>query len=291
MSRSPRDYLVEVADDGLPAPEVGAWAEEKYRRVGMYAEMFATGMKNTWPTRVYVDLFAGSGHAIIRESGKRVLTSPMLALRAPDPFSRYILCERDESYAATLRVRASRSALAESCVVLNRDVNESTDEIGRLIPPYRRGNRVLTFCFVDPFGLDIHFETIRRFGEARAMDFLILLALGMDANRNWANYRRSENHKVDLFLGGDSWRNRWPSAERNGDSPILFLAREYAHAMNDIGYLTRDTSEMIEVKTYTNNMRLYYLAFFSKHPKGYEFWKHVRAYSTDQFDLGLSKES
>ena len=32
------------------------------------------------------------------------------------------------------------------------------------------------------------------------MDFLILLALHMDANRNYENYLREENTKIDLFL-------------------------------------------------------------------------------------------
>jgi hypothetical protein len=39
-------------DDGLPCPEVGAWAEDKYTLVGLYDRLFSTGKKNKWPTRV-----------------------------------------------------------------------------------------------------------------------------------------------------------------------------------------------------------------------------------------------
>ena len=59
--RTKSNYFIEVADDGLLSYEIGPWAEDKYRRLGMYAEMFATGMKNAWETRVLLDLFAGPG--------------------------------------------------------------------------------------------------------------------------------------------------------------------------------------------------------------------------------------
>ena len=41
--RKPRmNYLIEVPDDGLFAQPIGPWAEDKYRRSGMYAE-FTSG--------------------------------------------------------------------------------------------------------------------------------------------------------------------------------------------------------------------------------------------------------
>ncbi len=46
-----RDYFIEVPDDGLLTNPIGPWAEDKYGYVGMYAELFATGMKNRWPRR------------------------------------------------------------------------------------------------------------------------------------------------------------------------------------------------------------------------------------------------
>ncbi len=39
-------------NDGLLAPEVGGWAQKKYKLLQMYNELFATGMKNRWGTRV-----------------------------------------------------------------------------------------------------------------------------------------------------------------------------------------------------------------------------------------------
>lgn len=282
MKRRPKDYLVAAADDGFPAADVGPWAVEKYRRVGMYAEIFSTGMKNRWDCRTYIDLFAGPGHAVIRERGQRVLTSPLLALTVPDPFDKYILCDRDQRFVAALRTRAMALAPAASVEFVAGDVNESIGEIEAKIPSH-----CLTFCFVDPFGIDIHLETIRRLGNGRAMDFLVLLASGMDATRNWQHYVQPGNAKVERFLGDPTWRGRWVTAERSGSTPIRFLAEEYARSMTKLGYLAASLDHMIEVRTYDNNMRLYYLVFFSKSTKGYEFWGEVQKYSTDQLGLGL----
>lgn len=282
MSRRRKDYLILAPDDGLPAAEVGPWAVEKYRRVGMYAEIFSTGMKNRWDCRTYIDLFAGPGHAVIRERGQRVLTSPLLALTVPDPFDKYILCDREPTFVRALEARAWTVAPDTSIEFITGDANESVADIERRIPSH-----CLSFCFVDPFGLDIHFETIRRLSTSRPMDFLVLLALGMDATRNWELYNRSENAKVERFIGDPTWRERWAAAERGGSSPIRFLAQEYARAMATLGYLTTSLDQMIEVRTYDNNMRLYYLAFFSKKEKGYEFWREVQKYSSDQLGLGF----
>ena len=253
----------------------------------MYAEIFSTGMKNRWETRVYLDLFSGAGHAILKDDRRRVLTSPLLALNVPDRFSKYVFCDQNPKCIDALQQRASRVAPDTKISYVAGDANERTEEIVREIPSYSPTNRVLSFCFVDPFGLDIHFNTIRTLGTGRAMDFLILLAFGMDANRNWLTYLRPGDQKVERFLGDASWRERWASAQAEGTSPTRFLASEYAQAMTKLGYLTTSLDQMIEVRTYENNMRLYYLAFFSKAQKGYEFWKEVQKYSTLQLGLGL----
>lgn len=117
------------------------------------------------------------------------------------------------------------------------------------------------------------------------MDFLILLALGMDATRNEATYVQPGNTRVDQFLGDASWRPRWASAAAKGHTFIRFLAEEYSAAMGTLGYLQPGLERMFEVKTSYNNMRLYYLAFFSRSEQGYKFWDQVRKYSDPQLDL------
>lgn len=285
MKRKREGYLHDAEDDGLPADTVGAWAEEKYRRLGMYAEIFSRGMKNRFEQRVYIDLFAGSGHVVFRESRRRVLGSPLIALNLPDPFTMYIFCEEETAKLEALQRRAAPAASSTNTTFVPGDANANSALIVTLLPHPSPGNRVLSFCFVDPYDIGVHFDTIRRLADNRLVDFLILLAVGMDANRNMKGYLKPKNRKMDRFLGDAGWRPRWTVAQEQGKPAVQFLAEEYTTAMVRIGYIEPGLDRMIPVRTRENNMLLYYLAFFSKHERGYEFWDEVVKYSTPQTSL------
>lgn len=287
MKKARRDHLISAADDGLPADEVGPWAERKYRVLRAYSEIFSTGMKKIWPTRVYIDLFAGSGHATLRDSHRRVLASPLIALSIPDPFTHYVFCENDLTKFRALqeRVRTEWPNASVSCI--EGDANAHAKEIAGHIPAHSVSKRVLSFCFIDPYDLKLDFETVMTLGAERALDFIIVLMLHMDAGRNWTTYIKADSNRIDRLLGSREWRSRWPEAEKDRKRATHFLAEEYANAMSTLGYLTTSIDQMIPVRSTDKNLLLYYLAFFSKHEKGYSFWQEVQKYSTDQLDFGL----
>ena len=47
--------LKPLDDDGLPTPQIGAWGEEKYRHVQLYASLFVKSMRAKWDALVYLD--------------------------------------------------------------------------------------------------------------------------------------------------------------------------------------------------------------------------------------------
>jgi len=279
-----RDYFVPVQDDGLVTNPIGSWAEDKYRYVGMYAEMFATGMKNKWPRRLYLDLFSGPGYSRLRDTGRVVLGSPMIALSLPDPFDEYVFSDESPEALDALRTRVARLDRQLPVTYIPGDANVAVARIVKVVSA-TLSKSTLSFCFLDPYKLNIHFQTVQRIAEGRAVDFLILLALYIDANRNIQWYVGDDNPTIDLFLGDRTWRPRWKTAERAGDSIVKFLANEYSARMGQIGYLTMTLEDMVKVRTHDKRLPLYYLAFFSKHAKGLEFWRAVRKYATDQLSL------
>ena len=58
-----------------------------------------------WTKRVFIDLYSGTGCAIVRNSGKWFKGSPLLALSVKDPFDKHIFCEKDESSIMALEKR------------------------------------------------------------------------------------------------------------------------------------------------------------------------------------------
>lgn len=277
--KSRRDYLIEVPDDGLLAYDVGGWAADKYRRLGMYAEIFSTGMKRQWDTRVYLDLFSGPGFARLRESGKWVLGSPLIALSVPDRFDRYILADENAAAIAVLRQRVARMLPDNEVQYLTGDANDRAADIIREIPV---SGKVLSFCFLDPYKLNISFDTVRALAADRPIDFLILLALHIDANRNLDRYVQEESEVIDRFLGDSGWRDRWEAAHRKGGRFVPFLAMEYGGRMASLGYIPMSLDRMVKVRTHEKRLPLYYLAFFSRNPTGLRFWQEVLRYSDDQ---------
>jgi three-Cys-motif partner protein len=198
-----------VTEDGLPTPIVGLWALQKYRLLDLYDTLFSTGMKHLWGCRVYVDLFSGPGHARIRGSGRIVETSPIIAMRVPDLFDRYVFCDRDPKNIAALCDRAKRKFPDIEPTFVVGDCNEVVAEIVKQIPKPSRGQSVLSFCFADPFGIDdLKFRTIETLSSRSRMDFLVLLALAMDANRFQSLYAKETSPVIDEFLGDRSWRPR-----------------------------------------------------------------------------------
>ena len=183
--------------------------------VSLYAKLFSTGMKNKWHERVYIDMYAGAGYAKVRETSRFIAGSPIQALLLPDPFDKYIFCEADSTCLNALRVRVRRTAPSAKVAFVEGDCNQRIEEILAEIPAHSTNHRVLTLCFVDPYDIGVKFATLHHL-SVKFIDFLVLLAIYMDAARNQENYVREEAIKIDEFLGQKDWRQRWKLEQTTG---------------------------------------------------------------------------
>ena len=106
------------------------------------------------------------------------------------------------------------------------------------------------------------------------MDFLILQALHMDANRNFDIYLKEENCRIAEYLGLDNWRDLF---EKDGiiyrKDFVKFLADQYQQQMIKLGY--QEVKQMNQIRSNEKNLPLYYLSFYSKNPRGIDFFKKV----------------
>lgn len=276
---------IEVTSDGLHTPIVRQWSLEKYRLVGSYCEIFTTGMQYKWDQLVYIDLFAGAGHAKIRETGKIYRNSALLAMSIPIPFTKYILCEQDDDRFAALESRVSRDFSHLNCELIKGDSNQNIAKVIKAIPSFKKGNTLLPFCFVDPYSLNLNFATIQTLGQG-LMDFLILQALHMDANRNFDSYIKDENTRIAEYLGLTDWRSLF---EKDGikyrKDFVKFLAEQYQEQMSLLGY--QKAKHMHQIRSNEKNLPLYYLSFYSKNPRGIDFFKKVKERLNGQQSLGI----
>jgi three-Cys-motif partner protein len=223
-------------DDGLICPDVGGWAEEKYRLLALYDKLFSSGMKRKWDKRVYIDLYSGAGYSRIRGTKTILKGSPIIALTVPDGFDKYIFCEESPELIAALKARVARTAPQVNATFVSENCDTAVNEICKAVPKATPTNKVLSLCLVDPFDFGIKFETLRRL-SVLFVDFVVLLAIGMDANRNYLNYVEGHSTKIDEALGNRQWRERWKAEGVRRREFRTFLANEFSMSMASLGYL------------------------------------------------------
>jgi|SRR5579859_1304175 len=273
-----------VDDDGLITPEVGGWAETKYRLLALYYELFSTGMKNKWDQRVYMDLYAGAGYSRIQGTSRFLKASPAIALTIPHLFDKYIFCEESKDLLDALKTRAQRIAPEANVAYIAGNCDAEIERIYKEIPKASSTNRVLSLCLVDPFDFGLKFDTLRRLSTV-FIDFVVLLAIGMDANRNYELYVEGNSTKIDAALGNTEWRERWKAGGLKRSDFRPFLAAEFCRSMESLGYLRKPLDRMKLVRSLEKNLPLYYLALFSRSETAFNFWDDVLKYSTDQQQL------
>jgi len=257
-------------------------AEEKYRHVQLYASLFIKSMRTKWDALFYLDLFAGSGRSQIRGTGRIVGASPLLILGMPEAYDKYIFCEQDKNYAEALETRCRRDFLNRNVKIITGNANASLENIIAAIPQPGRSQKVLGFCFLDPFQLqNLPFSTIETLSQ-RFMDFLVLIPSSMDANRNEHNYIQPRNKTLEKFFGNPDWRTRWDKEKTFGKSFEHFVVEEFGRSMQTLDYIDPGLKEAIMIRSDDRNLPLYRLALYSKHKLGSKFWKETKKYSDPQ---------
>jgi three-Cys-motif partner protein len=274
FKKIPEEKLL-FENDGLVIPEIGEWSLKKLMLLYIYMEIFNQSMKDKFSNRVFIDLFAGCGCGKIKAQDKIYKGSPLLALSLPIKFTKYILCESNENLFNILNVRVAY--FEENKKLFCGDYLTKLDSILYEIP-----KNSLSLCFVDPFDSEFNFEAIRRLSNNNKMDFIILLATGMDINRNRMDYINPDNKRLDLLLGTDNWRKDWKEKEVEGVKFITFIAEYFSNKMFKLGYLKRE-NQLVPVRN--SKTIIYYLAFFSKETIAYKFWGEAQNYETDQMQL------
>jgi three-Cys-motif partner protein len=276
--------IIEVQDDGLIKNLARIWTEKKYKLLGGYCDIFTRAMRRGWEELVYIDLYSGSGLSKIEESQKILKASPLIALSIPTPFNTYIFCDENEEFIDALKTRTDSEFPDKKVHYILGDSNTVIEEIRSKIPKHSKNNRVLSFCFADPYELNLHFETIRKLTNNKLIDLLILQAYYMDANRNFNNYLNENNSKIGFYLDDPSWREEFNNRNLTQNDFVSYLAQKYEINMKSINYLSpRRDRIQIPLK----NVPLYYLEFYSKHEKGKDFYQKVQYYADDQLDFGI----
>jgi three-Cys-motif partner protein len=255
------------ADDGLFIPDVGIWSRDKHHFLRRYLHAFTEAMKRKrWDGLHYVDLFAGAGIERLIDIDKKPAGldwgSPLIAAQIPFSFHGLHIAEGDKDRYAALSARLARFQAHSWSNLTHGNANAVVKEIIAHIPP-----RALSVAFLDPYGFNLHFDTIRQLAS-RPMDLIIYFPDRVDALRNWGRYEAEESSLLDLALGGIDWR----TAKKNAapDRWVDVLTDLYLRQLRTLGYV-----EFEQERIRAGSQPLYKLIFCSKHAAGGKIWRGV----------------
>jgi len=267
---------VRNASDGYAIRCVGRWAEDKYFYVRKYLDMFSTAMKNEWKGNLYyVDLFAGCGKCRVRDSGEEIDGSALMSVNVRFPFKRYFFVDSNHEALDALKERIKGSDLFDRVSLIPGDCNEKIEEIVREIP--QKG--CLCLAFVDPTGLQIKFETIKKLTEGRRVDLIVTFPEGMAIKRNLGEFLKQEHSLLDDFMGDTSWREEYrrelanlPPTRRGKGFVDLYRER-----LKGIGYIEIKSAyeDEVLIRSSMKKLPLYYLLLASRHSLAHQFWSKI----------------
>ena len=261
--------------DGLPARPSGPWIETKHKLLTYYADLFATGMKNKWASRVYLELFSGPGKCFIRDTGKEDLGSPLKVIE--HEFTKFIFTEMNGSAAEALAQRLEPFANSVQTEIWCGDCAEAIQRIH--IP-----DRSLTFAFIDPTGIGhAPFSLIDALRKKTRCDLLINVQHGMGIKMNVHQYTpdAGEESALTQFLGHNGWKKL---PRHNAKEFFIGVLDLYKQQLDRLGFSFTGREVLISNQQGTG---LYLLLFASGHPRGKEFWeKSLKGVLHPELDFG-----
>jgi len=266
---------LETSDDGLPMRRGGEWTYTKLHFVNEYLYRFVVSMRGkNWRAIHYIDLFAGPGRNRL-DNGKIVHGSPILALAQPRSFDRYFFSDSDSSHATALEQRCrALGADMNGIQIFVGDANQVVDEVCDYI--YRKDRvyipntgQSLNLAFLDPEGLDLHWDTVAKLASYRTDMIIYYPQMGI------ARDAETAPDAIDRYFGDKHWRQIY-SQHKRGEERFLHraLLDYYKSKLQNFGYVEDPLSEE-PVFTNSKDAPLYRLLFVSKHQLGNDFWKSV----------------
>jgi len=157
--------------------------------------------------RAYVDLFSGPGRCVCDDGSGELDGTPLIALGISHPFTDYHFVEADAIAVAALRSRVQRLDAAPRVTFHDMDANAAVDAIAGQLP-----TDTLSVVVIDPTGLHLGYESLRKLTNGRRMDLIYIFPEGMAAKRNVDRFLPQSNSKLDEVLGTRTWRDRVAAA-------------------------------------------------------------------------------
>ncbi|NCJ06720.1 three-Cys-motif partner protein TcmP [Synechococcales cyanobacterium C] len=154
---------------------IGRWSEEKLDLLAKYLKAYSVIMneqKKSWlRAYYYIDAFAGSVRPRAKEDEQRYIDgSPLRALQTEPQFDGYWFV--DVSQQRVERVEELRAEFSD-CVINIRQGNCNEILCNEIAPQIPYSSKRRAFVFLDPYGLQVDWETVRELANTKTCDIFV----------------------------------------------------------------------------------------------------------------------
>lgn len=154
---------------------IGRWSEEKLNLLAQYLKAYSVIMneqKKSWlRAYYYIDAFAGSIRPRAKEDEQRYIDgSPLRALQTEPQFDAYWFV--DVSPRRVERVQRLRAEFPDRRIEV-RQGNCNDVLCNEIVPRLPYASKQRAFVFLDPYGLQVDWETVRELANTRTCDIFI----------------------------------------------------------------------------------------------------------------------
>jgi three-Cys-motif partner protein len=275
----------------------GDWTSTKLAVIEKYLNAYTKALKDKpnpeRPFRkAYIDAFAGTGYRSIRRdddtssanllfpdfaaTGPQELLdgSARLALKTRPRFDRYVFIERNAGRCAQLE--ALKSEFPDLAADIHVEQAEANEAIRKMCRKNWRSHRAV--LFLDPYGMQVEWQTIEAIAGTKAIDLWLLFPLGIGVTRlltRTGDIPAGWRARLDKLLGTPNWYDELYRVEH---TPTLFGTEEerVVKATNDtIGRYFNDRLRSVfpgvaepGVLRNSSNCPLYLLCFAAGSARG-----------------------
>jgi three-Cys-motif partner protein len=227
----------------------GEWTEQKLGYLKKYLEAYMKVVNGKGFKIAYIDAFAGTGYREIVDEENNKLLFPELeepdsksfiegsiqkALTVKPPFDRFIFIEKNQKKCKELqKVVDDYPDVKDRVDIKNTDANDYISYLCNL--NWSKHRAVL---FIDPFGMQVKWNTIECVAKTKAIDMWLLFPLGIGVSRllkKNGEIRQIFKDKLDGIFGTNNWEKSFYTLTAEDD---LFGHREYTEKTADFTQIT-----------------------------------------------------
>lgn len=265
MAQKDENYLRD--ENGLFIENVGPWAVDKLKILTDYIQASGAARRRFLGSgAAYIDVFCGPGQSKIRTTGDLIDGSPVAAFRkASGSLAPFTAMHVSDSNPDLLKSAEQR------LVNLGAPVQATSGPASAAMPTIVQQLNVfgLHFAFLDPHNLGtLSFDLFESLAKLKRIDIIVHVSLS-DLQRNADRYTSEAHDQFDRFA--PDWRSHVGTA-MNQSALRAGILKYWSDKVTALGLPRARHCEMIRG---TQNQRLYWLIFLSKHALTHSLWSKI----------------